>query len=46
MNIAKMTRATGAVNTDTKGSDGTIIAVINGKVATRTGANADEVVKR
>jgi len=45
MNIAKMTRATGAVNMDTKEVGGMIIAVINGKVATRTIANADEVMK-
>jgi len=46
MNIAKMTKATGAANLDTKEWAGLmIIAVMNGKVATRTDANVDKLMK-
>jgi len=43
MNIAEMTRAIGAANTDTKEADGMIIVAMHGKDATRTGADATKI---
>jgi len=38
-----MTKRAGDVNMDTKEADGMITAVTNGKVATRTDADADDI---
>lgn len=42
-NIAEMTRAIGAANTDTKEAGGMIIVAVHGKDATRTGADATKM---